>query len=108
MQKLHVFSYWDRLQAALLKEILAAEGIDCIVRNDQLSSAVGEIPFVECCPELWVIDSEAYPRAKLLLNAWLKKSIPEEGCWICPHCGEQVQAHFGACWSCGTINEIDT
>ncbi len=108
MQKLHVFSYWDRLQAALLKEILAAEGIDCIVRNDQLSSAVGEIPFVECCPELWVIDSDTYPRAKLLLNAWLKKSTPEDGYWTCPRCGEQVQAHFGACWSCGTVNEINT
>ncbi len=108
MQKLHVFNFWDRCQATLLKEILIAEGIDCIVRNDQLSSAVGEIPFVECCPELWVIDSETYPRAKLLLDAWLNKSAPSDEYWICKTCGEQVLLHFGACWSCGTINEVDT
>ena len=108
MQKLHVFSYWDRLQATLLKEILVAEGIDCIVRNDQLSSAIGEIPFVECYPELWVIDNETYPRAKMLLDAWLKKNTLKDEYWTCPECGEQVQAHFGACWSCGTISDIDT
>lgn len=108
MRKLHVFGYWDRLQAALLKEILVAEGIDCILRNDQLSSAIGEIPFVECSPELWIVDGETYPRAKLLLDAWLQKNALTDEYWICPNCGEQIQGHFGACWSCGTINEINT
>jgi len=105
MKKLHVFSFWDRLQASLLKEILVAEGIECLLRNDLLSSAMGEIPFIECSPELWLIDGETYPRAKLLLDAWLQTNGPSDEYWTCPGCGEVVQAHFGACWSCGTIVE---
>jgi hypothetical protein len=58
MKKLHVFSYRDRAQAALIQEILVNEGIHCLLRNDQLSSALGEIPFIECYPELWVVDND--------------------------------------------------
>ena len=105
MKKLYVFSFWDRLQAGLLKEILAGEGIACILRNDQLSSALGEIPFNECSPELWVIDDETYPRAKLLLAGWLKNDNTAGEPWVCPKCGEHCLPHFGACWSCGTERE---
>ena len=105
MKKLFVFTYRDRLQAGLLKEILAQEGIACLLRNDQLSSALGEIPFTECYPELWVVDDEAYPRARLLLDAWLKKSPEPADDWTCPTCGERCAGQFGACWSCGTLRD---
>ena len=104
MKKLLVFNYWERLQAGLLKEILAQEGIECTLRNDQLSSALGEIPFTECSPELWVIDDEAYPRAKLFVEAWLKNDAAG-ACWTCPGCGESCDGQFGACWSCGMLRE---
>jgi hypothetical protein len=101
MKKLHVFSFQQRTEAGLLKEILANEGIACLVRNDQLSTALGEIPFVECYPELWVVDDETYPRAKLFLDAWFKQQ-PQTGTdWTCPACGEVCEAQFGACWACG-------
>ncbi|MDA3903269.1 MAG: DUF2007 domain-containing protein [Desulfuromusa sp.] len=105
MKKLHVFNYWDRQQAGLIKEILANEGIQCALRNDQLSSAVGEIPFIECCPELWVIDDEAFPRAQMFLKAWLENDISMLDSWVCPVCGEFCEGQFGACWSCGVLRE---
>ncbi len=105
MKKLHIFNYWDRPQAGLLKEILANEGIECTLRNDQLSSAIGEIPFTECCPELWVIDDEVFPRAKMLLDGWLKNNVLSDDSWACPSCGEQCDGHFGACWACGSLRE---
>ncbi len=105
MKKLHVFNYWDRLQAGLLQEILANEGISCTLRNDQLSSAIGEIPFIECCPELWVIDDEAFPRAQMFLKGWLKNDMSTSGPWTCPACGEHCEGHFGACWACGALRE---
>ncbi|MCK5826194.1 MAG: DUF2007 domain-containing protein [Desulfuromusa sp.] len=105
MKKLHVFNYSDRPQAGLLKEILADEGIECVLRNDQLSSAIGEIPFVECYPELWVIDDEAFPRAQIFLNSWLKSDREISVPWVCPACGEQIEGQFGACWSCGQLRE---
>ncbi len=101
MKKLHTFSLADRAEAGLLKELLEREGIACLIRNEQLFAALGEIPFLECFPELWVVDNEVWPRARLLLDSWLKS---EEGGlpWNCPACGETLEGQFGACWNCGT------
>jgi len=101
MKKLHTFSLADRAEAGLLKELLEREGIACLIRNEQLFAALGEIPFLECCPELWVVDNEVWPRARLLLDSWLKSEaggLP----WTCAECGEMLEGQFGACWNCGT------
>jgi hypothetical protein len=99
MKKLHTFTLADRVEAGLLKELLAREGITCLIRNDQLFAALGEIPFLECYPELWVVDDDVWPRARLLLDHWLKGSV-DAGAWCCPNCGEILEGQFGACWNC--------
>jgi hypothetical protein len=101
MKKLHSFCHRERPLANLLKERLAAEGIVCLVRNDELSTALGEIPFVECYPELWVVDDEVYPRARLLLDQWLNDLAPAEASWQCSRCGEILEGQFESCWQCG-------
>jgi hypothetical protein len=101
MKKLHTFSLADRAEAGLIKELLEREGITCLIRNEQLFAALGEIPFLECYPELWLVDEEVWPRARLLIDSWLKSEaggLP----WICPTCGEQLEGQFGACWKCDT------
>jgi hypothetical protein len=105
MRKLHTFSIAERSQAGLLKELFEREGISCLIRNEQLFSAMGEIPFLECYPELWVVDDEVYPRAKLLLDNWLKNEDVEAADWTCRSCGETLEGQFGACWKCGTSRE---
>ena len=104
MKKLHTFNFWEQPMAGMFKELLTSEGIACMVRNEQLSTAMGEIPFVECFPEIWVIDDEVYPRARMLLDAWLKKS-PENSPWCCPQCDEIIDGEFSACWFCGTLRD---
>ncbi len=90
----------------MFKEMLAEEGIKCLVKNDRLSAGIGEIPFVECFPELWVIDDEVYPRARLLLDAWLARGTGENAePWTCSHCGEQSTQQFTACWKCSQSRE---
>ena len=105
MKKLHVFNFSDRPQAALLRDILLHEGIECTLRNDQLSAAIGQIPFVECYPELWVVDDEAFPRAQVFLDSWLENDTTAADSWVCPTCGEEIEGQFGACWSCGKLRE---
>jgi hypothetical protein len=101
MKKLHVFTHRERPFALLLKERLATEEIVCLVRNDELSTALGEIPFVECYPELWVVDDEVFPRARLLLDQWLSEMSMEQGAWRCAGCGEVLEGQFESCWKCG-------
>ena len=104
MKKLRTFSPWQRPEAELLREILDKEGVPCLLRNSQLVSALGEIPFPECYLELWVIDDEIYPRAKLLLDGFLRNEEGGEP-WVCPACGETLEGQFGACWKCGRLRD---
>ena len=101
MKKLQTFTHRERPFANLLKERLATEGIACLVRNDELSSALGEIPFVECYPELWVVDEEVWPRARLLLEKWQGEGAEMAPEWLCPVCGERLEGQFQSCWKCG-------
>lgn len=101
MKKLYTFTLADRAEAGLMKDRLEGEGISCLIRNEQLFAALGEIPFLECSPELWVVDDEVWPRAKLLLDSWFKAEVSDIG-WDCPCCGETLEGQFGACWKCGT------
>ena len=85
----------------MFQEMLAKEGVTCLVKNDRLSSAVGELPFMECLPELWVLDDEVYPRARLLLDSWLKQEEESSDVlWTCADCGEQCADQFVICWKC--------
>ena len=101
MKKLRVFSHRERPVALLLRERLAAAGIVCLVRNDELSTALGEIPFLECYPELWVVDDEVFPRARLLLEQWSREMEIQQEAWRCPGCGELLEGQFQSCWQCG-------
>ncbi len=104
MKKLHTFSMADRAEAGLLKELLEREGVNCLIRNEQLFAALGEIPFLECLPELWVVDDEVWPRAKSLLDNWFKQE-EDRADWICQACGELLEGQFGACWKCGKARD---
>ncbi|WP_020677128.1 DUF2007 domain-containing protein [Geopsychrobacter electrodiphilus] len=100
MKKLHVFDIWQRPIAGMLKDQLENEGVACLLRNDQLSTAMGDIPFIECYPELWVIDDETYPRARMLLDSWLTRQESDKEPWTCPFCGEVSEGQFYLCWRC--------
>ncbi len=100
MRKLHTFGLHDGPFAALLKERLEQEGVACLLRNQQLFSALGEIPFTECFPELWVVDAETWPRARALLDQWLAAHA-STGTWTCPACHETIDPPFSTCWRCG-------
>lgn len=76
------------------KNVLEAAGIGASVRNEMLSSAMGELPPAECQAELWVLAEDA-ARAQALLNATI--AGPD---WTCA-CGETLGAQFTQCWKCG-------
>ncbi len=83
-----------------IKNVLEQSGIACVVKNVQLSGGLGEIPFLECLPELWVLADEDLPRATELLQA-LEAPPGDAAEWRCNACTELNEAQFAVCWNCG-------
>jgi len=83
-----------------LKNLLEQSGIACLIRNDQLSGGLGEIPFLDCLPELWVVRGEDLARAEALLEA-IESTPAERKDWRCSQCGETNEGQFAVCWQCG-------
>jgi hypothetical protein len=87
------------IEIAHLRNVLEQAGIACFVRNERLGGAIGEIPFVECWPELWVLRNGDALRARGLIDSARAASTPRPD-WICRECGERVEGVFEACWRC--------
>ena len=105
MRKLFTFNFGDNGQAALFKDLLEQDGISCFIRNDTLSTLMGQIAFADCYPELWVLHDQDYPKAKEVLGSWLNSPNQVAASWECPNCGEIIEGQFASCWKCGTAQE---
>jgi len=90
-----VYSSFNQTAVFHARNLLQAEGIDVVVRNAILSSAMGELPPAECQAELWVMNEQDAARAQEVLNRNI--SGPD---WTCA-CGEKLGAQFTQCWRCG-------
>lgn len=83
----------------MLKSLLDDANIPCMIRNENLSTALGELPLAECSPEIWIQNDEDYPRAKEIVDGWRKAEIENHGPWVC-RCGETIEGQFTSCWYC--------
>ena len=92
-----VYSSYNLAAVHHARNVLEAEGIRAVVRNQYLSSAMGDLPPAECQAELWVLSDADLWRAERLLYA-PEQSGPD---WQCA-CGERLGAQFTQCWRCGS------
>lgn len=92
-----VFSSFNLAAVHHAKNVLRAEGIAAVVRNEYLSSAMGELPPAECQAELWVVNDADAPSAEVLLRTPPRRGAP----WLCRRCGERSEPQFTHCWKCG-------
>ncbi len=96
-----VFSNQDFLLIGHLKNVLETFGIECTIKNMYLASAVGEIPPIECWPELWVLDDSKYEEALTVLKRNQATLDLIKDPWKCGSCGEDIEGQFSECWNCG-------
>jgi hypothetical protein len=95
-----VYTAESLIEVAHLRNVLEADGIRCFVRNEGLAGVMGEIPYVECWPELWVVRNGDALRARGLVDE-ARRSPPAAGPdWRCERCGELVEGQFDSCWRC--------
>ena len=92
-----VFASHNLVLAHHFRNLLEAEGIETEVRNQMLSSAMGELPPAECQAEVWVLHDEDAARA----FGVLRRPTPFGPDWKCARCGEVSGPQFTQCWKCG-------
>ena len=91
-----VFSSFNLQLVHHQRNLLHAEGIEAVVRNELLSSGMGELPPAECQAELWEVNDLDAKRAEAILLG-TGVSGPQ---WACA-CGETLEPQFTHCWRCG-------
>ena len=101
-----VYSADSIVQVTHIKNVLSAEGIRAEIRNDRLGSVIGEIPFLETWPELWVAQLD-FDRSQELIEQELHGPGLDEPSWTCRPCGEQIDGQFMECWNCGAVRTFD-
>jgi len=97
-----VYTAVDPVQVGHLRSILESEQIGTLVKNEHLTGGIGELPAVECWPEIWVVDPRDHERAECLVSD-VEQSVREAPVgtpWRCPHCDEQIDPQFTDCWRC--------
>ena len=94
--------YTARILATVanVQNVLEANGIPCLLRNEFLNAGIGELPAAECWPEVWVADDRDAVRARELIAEAIEISASPAAPWRCRCCGEEVDAVFAQCWSC--------
>jgi hypothetical protein len=92
-----VFSSYNQTAVYHARNLLETEGIQTLIKNAILSSAMGELPPAECQAELWVLDEKDAARAEAVLQR--RVCGPD---WTCTGCGEVSGPQFTHCWRCGS------
>jgi len=96
-----IYTAPDRLMVFHSKNVLESYNINCIIKNEFLMGAAGELPPNECWPELWIEDAKNYDRALKILEKHGNISEIISPPWTCTQCGEKLEGQFTACWQCG-------
>lgn len=88
------------LDAQLAVDALSGLGITTHVLNANASGALGEVPFMQAQPEVWVDDDADEEKAREALTG-LRNALPLAET-ICGRCGESNPGNFLSCWQCGS------
>jgi hypothetical protein len=93
-----VYSSSNISLVSIFQNILEENGIRCWIKNEFLSAGIGEIPPIECWPQLCVADDDFLVAQHMVDDALSKK---ETLGWKCGSCGEDIEGQFTECWNCG-------
>ncbi|MFH0813995.1 MAG: DUF2007 domain-containing protein [Pseudomonadota bacterium] len=95
-----VYSAPNIALVSLIKNILEGRGIECWIKNEFLAGAVGELPPIECWPQLCV-DDDKFSEASHVVEEALSSETDATKDWECKSCGEDIEGQFTECWNCG-------
>lgn len=86
--------------AHIVRSLLAQAGIQAHVFNENAQGGLGQLPFTEAWPEVWVCEDRDLTRAREIVQAF--ECSPEVSTSVhCSACSEENPSSFQLCWSCG-------
>ena len=95
-----VYSSFNLAAVHHARNLLEAEGIRAVVKNEFLSSAMGDLPPAECQAEVWVLHDPDLAKAEAVLRSVHSRKY-DGTAWTCTSCGETCEPQFTQCWRCG-------
>lgn len=96
-----LYSASDLQEAHLIAGLLRQEGIPVYVFNENAVGGMGEIPFTQTWPEIWLEDERDRPRAEALIARFERSSDTDRAPVLCTSCAEENPGGFEICWKCG-------
>ena len=101
-----VFTHPDPIIVAQMRTAIEREGIDCTLRNEYASGAIGELAPIDTWAEVWVLRTRDAERAqRVLANLALAEDSVD---WQCGACGRSSPETFELCWHCGEERDAVT
>jgi len=103
-----IYTTTDTALLEYVRSVLDKRGIGVYVRSPTNSGLVaGELTPAVARPELWVVAEEDYAAAERLIASTLESLQPvSTEPWVCPKCGEHLEAQFEVCWNCGQPRDL--
>jgi len=86
-------------EAHLVRGLLAAAGIEARVFNEYAGGALGELPFSEVAPSVWIEEERDLVRARQIITTYEKATVAPDST-RCGTCGEESPRDFSICWRC--------
>lgn len=110
MQKVFVAPH--HAEAHLVTGLLRSHGIAAEVRGEALFTTVEAASVMPgAAPEVWVSNSGQAQEALELVRCFSTGgTLPGSSgpTWLCPACGETLEAQFTECWNCGAAKPSPT
>lgn len=97
MKKL--FSAQNITDAYLVQSLLAEANIKTHILNEYAQGGIGELPFTQAYPEIWIIEPSQYERAQDIVKAYEQRDRDIKTI-VCPNCSEPNPDTFEVCWRC--------
>lgn len=88
----------DLPEAYLVADLLRQEGVEVCIMNEHARGGMGDLPFTETYPEIWLVRERDVERAQQILGAYhnARTVAPVQ----CPKCREENPGNFETCWQC--------
>jgi len=98
---IHFYTCDNLIEAQQILDALHQKNIQAEIVNKNISGAMGEVPFTETWPQIWLMNEEDLYLARDILNKLKQQQTRADLDQYCPQCHEKNPGNFTVCWNCG-------